>query len=60
MEQPINEFRSALDAIQACTATLRCGCSVSELERDYAFYLKRAAKEYLRAFENWYDNELTF
>ena len=50
MQKPISEFQKALEAVNGCEASLRCGCSLDEDDVFYSECLFNACRDYLKAY----------
>lgn len=46
-----NEFKSALEMVNSCLATINCGCSITPDEGLYADSLYYRCREYMQAYD---------
>lgn len=51
--ETMNEFKDALEKINGCIGTIKCGCSISADEGLYADSLYYRCKEYMRLYNEF-------
>ena len=48
----INEFKEALEMVNSCIGTIKCGCTTTSDEWIYADSLYYRCREYMNAYDN--------
>lgn len=47
-----NEFKEALEQLNSCIATIKCGCTITPDEGLFADSIYYRCKEYIKEYEN--------